>query len=68
MPDPSNAVKVVMNGFKNLSATEQKEFIDLINAYLKSGANEKRGLEEGFIKAAASTGPLSGNTCKCCGR
>lgn len=70
MPNPiqSNAVKVVMNGFRNLSESERIEFIEVINAYMKAGAPEKCLYESVFTKAAASTGPLGGNTCKCCGR
>jgi hypothetical protein len=69
MAEPkSEGVKIVMNGFKNLSAAERKEFIEVINAYLKAGVPEKRTLEESFTKAVASTGPLGGNICKCCGR
>lgn len=64
----SEAVKIVMNGFKNLNTTEQQEFIEVIKAYLNAGMTEKRTLEEGFTKAVASTGPLGRNTCKCCGR
>ena len=69
MAEPkSEAVKVVMNGFKNLSVAERNEFIKVINEYLKASITEKRNLEESFTRAVASTGPLGGNTCKCCGR
>lgn len=63
-------VKLVMNGFTNLSPLEKQEFIDLLNKYLKSYGNDKMILESTFSKTAASmsTGPLSNNICKCCGR
>ena len=69
MPDqPSNEALVVMNGYKNLTATQRNEFIKLLNEYNCSEVQGKRVLEEGFQKAAASTGPLGNDTCGCCGR
>lgn len=70
MPDlpSSKAVLQVMNGYRNLSPDEKKQFIDLINKYIKAEQAEKRVLEEAFMKTAASTGPLGGDVCRCCGR
>lgn len=60
--------KLVMNGFKNLSESEKQEFIRMLDGYRRSYGNDKILLESSFSKAAMSTGPLSNNFCKCCGR
>lgn len=61
-------VLVVLNGFINLSTNQRVQFFNLLNNYNESEASRKLLLEAGFRKAAASTGPLGNNRCKCCGR
>jgi hypothetical protein len=65
---PSNNVLVVLNGYKNLTATEKTQFTEEINKYIKAEQRDKLIMEANFSKAASSTGPVGHGKCSCCGR
>jgi len=58
----------VLHGFTNLSASEQNEFIQILNDYLKRTEVGRTPLREEFKKGTrVSLGPVSPG-CVCCGR
>lgn len=61
----SKKVGYVLNGYRNLSGPEKKEFLDAIR---KDGEDLKKGIiKEGERRIDIVLGPIAGG-CACCGR
>ncbi len=66
---PNDKVALVLQGYTNLSANEQTQFISQLNEYIRAQEQQKRILREGFEKRSQlSLGPLDSGGCPCCGR
>ncbi len=65
----NDKTKLVYNGFTKLDLTDQKEFIEAIQAWSREdySLKEKRRKELNEAVRKVISGPL-GETCPCCGR
>jgi len=60
--------ELVFKGFLELSASEESDFFEAMNDYLKKNTKERIELAEVYKSTRLTLGPLSSETCPCCGR
>lgn len=60
--------KLVFAGFIELTTSERNELIDEMNKFVKMEYKERSALAEEYKSLKVSLGPISTETCPCCGR
>ena len=60
--------ELVFKGFLELSTSEESDLIEAMNDYLKKNTKERNELAEVYKSRRVTLGPLSSDTCPCCGR
>lgn len=59
----------VLNGFDELTATQQGQFFDELRKLREAAEPQKKVIREHFEKSAhMKLGPISDDGCPCCGR